>query len=97
MTIGAGARTGADVRVGAGVRTRVKASRTALRILSKSSSEYMGTLVAKIALAIEGFVPEGPAGWSDNLSPDSGGSNIMVTRLINHMISTHDYSHNLVI
>ena len=52
----------------------VRASRTALKIFYKSSSEYLGTLVATTgALAAGGFVPEGPAGWSDNWSPDSGG------------------------
>ena len=63
---GAGARTGA--------RTGTLASRTVLRIRYKSSSEYLGILVAAVgALAMGGFVPKGPAGWSDNLSPDSEG------------------------
>ena len=51
--------------------TGAQASRTALKILCKSSLEYLGTPVAVGALAMGGFVPEGLAGWSDNLSPDS--------------------------
>ena len=53
--------------------TRARASRTALKIRCNSSSEYLRTLVAASGvLAMEGFVLEGPTGWSDNLSPDSG-------------------------
>ena len=51
-----------------------RASRTALKIRCKSSSEYLGILVAAVgALVMGGFVPKGPAGWLDNLSPNSGG------------------------
>ena len=77
-TMGAGARTGAGAGTGAGAETGARAgtgalaSRTALRILCKSSSEYLGTLVAAGALAMGGFTPKGPTGWSDNSSPDSG-------------------------
>ena len=69
-TMGAGAGAGLGTGAGAGIGALV--SRTALRILYKSSSEYLRTLVAAGALATGGFV-EGPAGWSDNSSPDSGG------------------------
>ena len=67
---GAGAGTGAGTRAEAGTEALV--SRTALRILYKSSSEYLKTLVAAEALAMGGFGLEGPMGWSDNSSPDSG-------------------------
>ena len=77
---GAGGRVGMRAGTGIGARTGVRtgtgaqASRTALRILCKLSLEYLGTLVAATgASAMGGFAPEGPAGWSDNLSPDSGG------------------------
>ena len=60
-----GARAGAE----AGAQT----SRTALKIFCKPSSEYLGILVVMTeVLAMEGFVFEGLAGWSDNLSPDLG-------------------------
>ena len=62
--MGAGARA----RMGMGART----SRTALKIRCKSSSEYLGTLVAAEGELARSFAPEGPAGWSDNLSPDLG-------------------------
>ena len=73
--VGVGARTRAEAGVGtrAGARTGARASRTALRILCKSSSEYLRTLLAAGGELARGFLPEGPAGWSDNLSPDSGG------------------------
>ena len=67
MRAGAGTGTGAGVGIGA------PAFRTALRILCKSSSEYLRTLVAIRALVTRGFGPEGLAGWSDNSSPNSGG------------------------
>ena len=73
---GAGARAGAGMRAGmeAGTGTGVRASKTALRILCKSSSEYLGILmVATRVSAKGGFTPEGPASWSDNLLPDSRG------------------------
>ena len=51
-----------------------QASRTALRIFCKSSLEYLGTLVLVTGVsATGGFVHEGLAGWSDNLSPNSEG------------------------
>ena len=59
---GAGAKMGAGARTGAGVGTRARASRTVLKILCKSSSEYLETLVVVEALATEGLAPEGPAG-----------------------------------
>ena len=73
--IGAGARTGAGARMGARARTRTgegartgaragteaQASRIVLKILCKSSSEYLRTLVAAEVLAIGGFVPKDPA------------------------------------
>ena len=63
--MGAGARTRAEART--------QASRTVLRIRCKSSSEYLGILLAAAGpLATESFV-KGPAGWSDNSLPDSGG------------------------
>ena len=74
--VGMGARTGAGMGVGtgAGTETGAQASRTALRILYKSFSEYLGTLVAATgASAMGGFAPRGPAGWLNNSSPDSGG------------------------
>ena len=68
MGPGTGAGTGARTGMGA------RASRTALKILCKSSSEYLGILIAATeASATGGFAPKGPAGWSDNLSPDLGG------------------------
>ena len=68
---GTGAGTGAGARTGAGTGTR--ASRTVLRIRCKSSSEYLGILLAAAgALAMGAFV-KGPAGWLDNLSPNSEG------------------------
>ena len=64
----AGVKTGAEVGVGARV------SKTTLRILCKSFSENLGTLVAATgASARKSFVLEGPAGWLDNLSPNSEG------------------------
>ena len=68
--MGAGARAEAGAVAAAEVRARV--FKTVLRILCKSSLEYLGTLVVVTeASATGGFIPEGPAGWSDNLSPDS--------------------------
>ena len=69
---GAGIGAGTGARTGAGAGTGALASRTALRILYKSSSEYLRTLGESGALAMEGFGFEGPACWSDNSSPDSG-------------------------
>ena len=64
----------AEARAGAAAETGARASRTALKILCKSSSEYLGTLVAVTRVsAIGGFVPKGPTCWLNNLSPDSGG------------------------
>ena len=64
--------TGAGAGVGAGAGARL--SRTALKIHYKSSLEYLGTLVAAAGvLATGGFIPEGPADWSDNLSLDLEG------------------------
>ena len=58
----------------AGVAAAAWASRMALKILCKSFSEYLETLVVAIgASAIGGFIPKGPAGWSDYLSPDLEG------------------------
>ena len=75
--VGAGARIGAGIRAGAGTKagagTRTLASRTALRILCKSFSEYLKTLVATKVLTTGGFGTEQPAGWSDNSSPKLGG------------------------
>ena len=68
---GAGTRTGAVIGAGAG--TGAQAFRTALKILYKSFSEYLEILVAAEALATGSFAPEGPAGLSNNSSPDSGG------------------------
>ena len=46
----------------------------ALRFISKSSLEYLRTLVVVIKVSKTGvFVPEGSTSWSDNLSPDLGG------------------------
>ena len=71
---GAGAGAGMGAGTGAGTGTGAQASRTTLKILYKSSSEYLGTLVAATgALATESFVSEGPVGWSDNLSLDLEG------------------------
>ena len=65
---GVGAETGAEAEAGA------RASRTALKILYKSSSEYSGTLVAATGTSAMGsFLFEGLAGWFNNLSLDLGG------------------------
>ena len=63
--------TGAGTGVGAG--KGAQASRTVLKIRCNSSSAYLGTLVAAGEALAGGFAFEGQAGWSDNLSPDSGG------------------------
>ena len=79
MEAEAGARAGVEAGAGvgagagAGAGTRVQASKTALRIHCKSFSEYLGILVAAAEALARDFVPEGLAGWSDNLSPDSKG------------------------
>ena len=59
------------MRAGTGVGTW--ASRTALKICCKLSSEYLRTLVATGEALARSFTPEGLAGWLDNLSPDLGG------------------------
>ena len=65
---GAGAETRTEAGTGAGaetgirVQTGAQASKTALKILCKSSSEYLGILIAAGTLATRGFTPEGPAG-----------------------------------
>ena len=82
--MGAGARWQVGARTGAEVGTGARASRTALINCCKSSSMYLGTLVAAKALATRGFVPNGPAGWMDNLC------NVMITRPTSHMIATRD-------
>ena len=69
--VGAGAKMRAETRAGAGTGALI--SIIALKILCKSSSEYLRTLVAIRALAIRGFGPKCLAGWLDNLSPNSGG------------------------
>ena len=57
--------------MGAGVETGAQASRTALKILYKSSSEYLGTLVVTTGISARGgYIPVGLAGWLDNSSPD---------------------------
>ena len=56
-------------RAGAKAGAGAWASKTALKILCKSSLEYLGTLLATTG----GFAPEGPASSLDNLSPDLGG------------------------
>ena len=62
------------MRARVGAEVGAQASRTALRILCKSSSKYLETLVAAIGASVMGgFVSKGPAGWLDNLSPDLGG------------------------
>ena len=66
------AGTGARAGIGARAETGPRASRTALKILCKSSSEYLGTIVSTGALATRGFAPKGSAGWLDNSSPDLG-------------------------
>ena len=63
----------AEARAGARTGTGSWASRTALKIHYKSSSEYLGTLVAARGVLARSFALDGPAGWSDNLSPDSEG------------------------
>ena len=72
---GAGARTGAGAgaRTGAGAGIGARVSRTVLRILYKSSSEYLEILLAAKEEFARGFSPEGPAGWSDNLLPNLKG------------------------
>ena len=69
-----GVEAGTEARVGtrAEVETGAQASKTALKIFCKSFSEYLGTLVAAGALAMGGFVFEGPADWLDNSSYDLG-------------------------
>ena len=63
----------AGAGVGAEVETGPRASRMVLKICCKSSLEYLGMLLAAVgALATGSFVAEGLAGWSDNLSADSG-------------------------
>ena len=63
---------GASVGVGARAGARAQAPRIVLRIFYKLSSEYLGILVAMLGATVTGsFVPEGPAGCLDNLSPDS--------------------------
>ena len=58
-------------RVGAGVGAGAQASKTVLRILCKSFSEYLNTFVVVIgATAMRGFISKGPTGYSDNLSPN---------------------------
>ena len=64
---------GAETGVGAGTGAKAQASRTALRIRCKSSSQYLGILVAEGGDLAKGFPPKSPAGWSDNLSPNLGG------------------------
>ena len=60
--------------MGAGAGAGARVFRTALKILFKSSSEYLGTLVAATKASATGvFVPEGLMGCLDNLSPDLGG------------------------
>ena len=71
----AGAKSGAgmeaEVEARAGAETGAQASRTALKILCKSSLEYLRILVAATEASVTGvFVLEGLTGWSDNLSPD---------------------------
>ena len=57
-----------------GAETGVWVSKTSLKILYKSFSEYLGTLVAVTgALATGDFVPKDPMGWPDNLSSDLRG------------------------
>ena len=59
---------------GAEAETGARAFKTALKILCKSSLEYLGILVAVIGVsAIGGFILESPADYLDNLSPNSGG------------------------
>ena len=64
VTMGARSRAGAGAGVGMGVgmEAGARASKTALKIPCKSSSEYLGILVAARALGTRGFGPEGPAG-----------------------------------
>ena len=70
---GAGAEAGTRARAKTGVGAGTRASRTVLKIRCKSSSEYLGILLAATgALATGGFV-ESPVGWSGNSSPDSRG------------------------
>ena len=52
MGVGAGIGTGAEIGA--------RASKTALRILCKSSSKYLGTLIVAGVLVTGDFVPEGP-------------------------------------
>ena len=66
--------TGAGVRAGIGVEVGARASKKALKILYKSSSEYLGILVGATRATVMGsFVFEGPAGWLSNLSPNLEG------------------------
>ena len=58
--------TGAGTRAGVGVGTGIRASRTALKILCKSSLEYLGTLVAAKDVG-----PGVPSGYLE--TSDSGG------------------------
>ena len=71
--MGAGTGVGAGAETGAGAGTGALGSRTALKILCKSSSEYLRILVAAEAVATGDFGPEDPADWSHNSLPDSGG------------------------
>ena len=75
IRVGVGARTRTGVGVGTevGAGTGARASRTALRILYKLSSEYLGTLLAAGGELARGFPPKGPASWLDDLLPDSRG------------------------
>ena len=59
-------------RAGAGAEAGAQASRTALKIRCKSSSEYFAILVAAAGALARGFALKSQANWSDNLSPDLG-------------------------
>ena len=70
----AGAEVAAESEAGAAAKVGAQASKTALKILYKSSLEYLGILIVVIGASATGsFVPESPVDWSDNLSPDLGG------------------------
>ena len=58
----------AEAGAGAGAGAGARASRTALRIYCKSSSEYLGTLV----VAAGDFGPGGPSGYSEISDPGGG-------------------------
>ena len=96
----AGTEAGARAGVEAGARARAEAgaqaSTTALKILYKSSSEYLGTLIAITrASAMRNFVSKDPAGWLNNLSSDleheeeSGGATEGATEGITEGYSRH--------